>query len=380
MSRSGVRVTLAALSCGALIVAALIRTYAKPGPQILFSGDQQAYLSLARQPFVQTRVVYPPATWRVLPPLVARGIGEVTGGGPERGFLVLTFACYALIPVAAFAWLRALGVAVDAALSGAAVVSITPTVLGYTAWDVVRVDPPSCLMLFLGALAVVKRRKAMFILVVTALAFTKETAMIVALFGAAWATLVDRRMLATSVVAVAVALFVRRILLQAWLMPVAVPFDNLFGFKQMIRDELTLRYVARRLLLASASTWNVMLPLAAAWLVDQRRHPRAQAFLCAILVAEAQILFASDTQRLVAAAYPFVIACCAFQMERYDRRSRMLTAAALVAAQVPWLLENGQVVHFVWLRGVEIAIALVTAGLAVWRLRYPAAQPHLAPA
>jgi hypothetical protein len=122
-----------------------------------------------------------------------------------------------------------------------------------------------------------------------------------------------------------------------------------------------------------------MLPLAAIWIADDIRNPRAQALACGIAVAEAQILFASDTQRVVAAAYPFVIACCGFALSRLDPPRRTRVGAVLVAAQLPWLLENGRIVHLRWLRGVEIAIVLVSAWLVMERLRRTRSTPPPAP-
>ncbi len=379
MSRARARLTLALIAVGAVVVATLIRTFATPAPPLFFSFDQPAYLSLARDPFVQTPAVYPPATWRVLPPLVARGISEGVGGGPERGFLVLTFACFALMPIAAFAWLGALGISLDIALWCAAVVALSPTVMGYTAWDVVRVDPWSTLLLFVAAWAVARRSQAIVLATIVALALSKETVLVAAVFAIAWGAFVDRRMLATGASALVLAVVIRVVLLQRILMPPPHPFDNFFSLKAMIRDELTVRYAARRLLLASATTWNLMLPLSAAWLASRWRNGRAQALFCGIVTAEAQILFASDTQRVVAAAYPFVIACCALALERLDRRWRAPVCAVLVAGQIPWLLENGRIVHLGWLRGVEIAIVFVSVGLVILRLRRPPLSAAHAP-
>lgn len=368
MNRARTAGALALCSLAALLTAMFIRTHAMPAPPEYFAYDQQAYLSLAHQPFVQTPAVYPPASWRVLPPLVARVIGDLIGGGPERGFLVLTFACLVLMPIAAFAWLAALGIDGEVALWCAAIVALSPTVLGYTAWDAVRVDPISLLLLFAACRAIVACERLSFVTSVAALALTKETFLIAAVFAIAWGVRVDRRILVTAIATLVLGVIVRSIVLPA-IMPPTAPFDNLFSFKRMIRDELTVSYAARRLLLATGAAWNLMLPMAAAWIVDDARNPRTQMLALGIAIAEAQILFASDTQRVVAAAYPFMIACTGLALSRIRSPRGGWAGAALVAAQLPWLLENGRIVHLPWLRGVEIVIVLVSAGLVAAGLR-----------
>jgi len=378
MSRREAWTAVAACVLLALAAGALVRTFAAPAPQEFFLHDQQVYLSMARQPFVQTGMLYPPASWRILPPLAARAIGALLHADPERGFLVLTFSAFALIPVATFAFLAALGLPLDTAVAGTALVALSPNTLGYTAWDVVRVDPSALALMCLCAYAVASGKPALLVVSIAALSVTKETALVGASFAVAWALGVDRRLLRAAVLSFALAVVVRAVVLPA-LIPPPAPFDNFYSFREMIHEELTVVYAARRLLLASGTSWNVLLPFAAVWLVDEWRNPRAHALLVAIVVAEAQILFASDTQRLTAAAYPFVIACCASQLQRFAPRQRAVAGAALLVAQLPWLLENGRVVHLAWLRGVEIAIVIVSASLAVWRLSL-ATRPRTASA
>src|SRR5689334_19313868 len=94
-----------ALAALALATAAFVRAYAAPAPEHYFAYDQQVYLAMARAPFSSDpQVHHASGCWRLLPPLLARYIGMPLGG-PERGFLVLTFTMFALLPVAAFAWL-----------------------------------------------------------------------------------------------------------------------------------------------------------------------------------------------------------------------------------------------------------------------------------
>jgi len=363
---------LSACVAAALLAAALIHRFAMPAPAFYFANDQQAYLSLSKHPFVQTPAVYAPASWRVFPPLVARAIAEASGTDAEHGFLILTFGCLALIPIAAFLFLTALGLSPQTGLVGAAVVALSPTVLGYTAWDVVRVDPPSLLLLFVASYAVIRRLPVILIASAVALALTKETVFLGVFFALAWAVRFDRRMLASALVSLAAAVVVRVIILPR-VMPSPIAFDNLFALNDLIQ-QFTPRYAARRLLLATATTWNLMLPLAALWLTTSLRDRLAQVLLATIIVAESQILVASETQRIVAAGYPYVVASAGFALEeigrRYGRARGAALDVALVGAQLPWLWENGRIVHLAWLRGVEIAIVIATAALAVWGVRY----------
>jgi len=86
VNRNTFTVAVIAVALAALVSAALIRTYAQPPPPHYFAFDQRAYISMADAPLVNTRDTYLPASWRILPPLIARVIGQITGLGSERGF------------------------------------------------------------------------------------------------------------------------------------------------------------------------------------------------------------------------------------------------------------------------------------------------------
>jgi hypothetical protein len=89
------------------------------------------------------------------------------------------------------------------------------------------------------------------------------------------------------------------------------------------------------------------------------------------------VLFASDTQRLVAAAYPFVLAVCAFELDRLPERRRRLVGAALIVGQLPWLMVYGRIVpELPGIRAAEIAIFVFSLAIAAvtWgRTRQPRA-------
>src|SRR5436190_19982969 len=171
---------LTALALGVLsvAVAAAIRAHAAPAPAYYFAHDQQVYLAIARAPFSDDPMVHHgSASWRLLPSLLARYIGRPLGG-PERGFFVLTFAMFALMPGAALAWLRALGISRESAIWCASVMALAPAVVGLFAWDVVRVDAIGLLLLFIAATSAVRRHVLVLCLAIAAMALTKETALL----------------------------------------------------------------------------------------------------------------------------------------------------------------------------------------------------------
>ena len=127
------------------------------------------------------------------------------------------------------------------------------------------------------------------------------------------------------------------------------------------------------MLLATASTWNVLTPLAAFALARRIQEPRAWAVALAILVASAQILVAIDTQRLVAAAYPFVLLACAWEVDRLPAGRRVVAGLLIAIAQVPWLLTYARV----WtlpLRAIEVVLVVTALCAALLGLRLPSLE------
>jgi hypothetical protein len=368
----------AALVALALASAGFVRAHAAPAPAYYFTSDQQVYLAIARAPFSGDRMAHHgSASWRVLPPLLARYIGMPLGG-PDRGFMVLTFTMFALLPIAAWAWLDALGVSRGSSFIGAAVMAVAPPVIGRMAWDVVRVDPVSLLLLFAAAIATVRGSGAWLCVTIAALAFTKETALLAAFFALSWAVLVNRALLPAAAAAALLASGIRA-LLQWAIVPMDYSFDNLHDFHSVMQS-MAATYAARRLLLTTAGTWNFLLPLVAIAMVSRRWAGREWALTGAIAVTMIQLLFATDNERVVAAGYPFVLAWSAPLLDTLPGRDRRWAGAALVLAQLPWLLEMGrvwpvpptddQLPHLPPIRYVEIVIAIASvigAGVIVMR-------------
>jgi hypothetical protein len=205
-------IVAAALAGLSLAAAAFIQACAAPAPAHYFAHDQQVYLAIARAPFSDAPIAnHGPGSWRILPALLARVIGTPFGG-PERGFFVLTFATFALLPLAAWRWLNALGVSRTSAVACAAVMALAPPIVGLLAWDVVRVDSVSLLLLFVAATAAVRGRGGWMCSVIAAMALTKETALLGAFFALSWAVLMRRRLLPAAVIAVTLAVGIRAFL------------------------------------------------------------------------------------------------------------------------------------------------------------------------
>jgi hypothetical protein len=377
-SRSATRAIGVALAVLTLAVAWFIRLHAAPAPAHYFAVDQPIYLAIAEHPLTPTSTSRQAAhSWRVLPPLAAKLAGIVTARPPEFGFLLVTFGAFAVLPFATLRWLDALGVSNGSAVTGAAAVALSPAVVGMLAWDVIRVDACSVLLVTLSAVATVRCRPWLLVASLLALSLTKETVLVAAVFALAWALCVDRRVWRPALVGSALACMTRGILLP-WLMPPwHAEFDSLAGLRGTI-DALSVRYVGRRVLLATASTWNVLVPLAAVALAARRWTGREVALAAGLAAGLGQMVFASDTQRLVAAAYPFVVALAASQLDRLPRRWHVPLFIVVVGAQVPWLLVYGRVLEIPALRAIEIGVFTASAVLAMytavraWKARVPA--------
>jgi hypothetical protein len=191
--------------------------------------------------------------------------------------------------------------------------------------------------------------------------------------------LVDRRLLPAAAAAIGAAVGIRT-LLEWWIVASPVyPFDNLKDF-HVVLDSMSARYASRRLLLTTAGTWNLLLPLMAVGMASRRWGGRELALSGALAVTMIQLLFATDNERVVAAGYPFVLAWSVFALDAINERERRWAGAAIGLAQLPWLLEMGRV----WpaplpeghlpqmppIRFVEIAIvaaAVIAAGVALSR-------------
>ena len=109
----------------------------------------------------------------------------------------------------------------------------------------------------------------------------------------------------------------------------------------------------------------MLTPILALALARRIREPRAWAVALPLAAASAQILVAIDTQRLVAAAYPYVLLACAWELDRLPPRRQPAAAVLVVLAQLPWLLANART----WpvpTRGIEIVLIVLALAAFVY--------------
>jgi hypothetical protein len=328
-------------------------------PAVYFLHDQRHYVAMADG----EGAVPAPFAWRLLPSAVVRA----SGLRPDTGFHALTVLTLALVPPAIAVVAYAAGASAASALIVGGLAALAPPVAGYLSWDYIRPDGVSLLLIAVSAWAAIRARPLIFLPALVALSLTKETWVIAAAFALMWSRACTpsfwRWALAGSALALLAAVFVR--------LTIAVPEP--YSLAANVRDlysPIDARTIARRLLLATAATWTFWTPLAALGLARRVREPRAWALGAALLIATAQVLVAIDTQRLVAAALPFVLVVCAWELDRMTPAVRAAAAGILALGQLPWLLAYARI----WtppLRGVEILLLLAAAAVAVIGLRAP---------
>ena len=359
---------LTALGVLGLAVSLLLGRFATLPPPVYFLHDQRHYLAMAAPtspPSEAQRTA--PFAWRVLPPALVRASG-LPG---ETGFHALTLLALTLIPPAIAVMLAGAGVSSSTALAMGAVAALAPAVAGYLSWDYIRPDAPALLLIVLAAWSAIGARPMLFLVALAALSLTKETWLVSAAFALIWTRAYQPAFLKWAVAGSVMALFM------AVGVRLAIPSMTPYSPLSIVRElywPLDITTVARRLLFATATTWNVLVPLLAVALAQRIREPRAWAVAAAVLVAGGQILVALDTQRIVAAAYPFVLLGVAWEIDRLTPRRRAVAGLLVALAQIPWLLTFGRV----WplpLRGVEVAIVGISIVAVVYCLVRPRALP-----
>jgi hypothetical protein len=337
--------------------------YGKP---VLGTGiDGRYYRAMATAPMdasPETRSV--PYGWRILTPLIVWATRLPT----DVGFKVLTFTTVALTPLALVWFLDGFGISAYSQRGAALLFGLTGPAAVYLSRDFVLVDGPAFLLLVLACACAVRRHHVLFLLTLLLLALTKEIAVLAAVFAVFWAWQQhDRRQF---IVASAGAALVAAVLVMLRL--TIHPLVS-YGYVEHVRDlywPLSLRNVTRRLLLATGSTWNVVLPIAALQLFDPPRAWRSAAFVVPTAIAAAQISVALMTERIVVAAFPFVFAALAWEVDWLaSGASDKLFAlwAAVLIAQVPWVLHFGGLGEFPYVRAIEIGLVLATGALLLWR-------------
>jgi hypothetical protein len=355
-----------ALGALAILAALLLGLHASP-PRGSMEPDRSVYLAIAERPLSHAPMVrQPPWCWRVLPSLLV----WASGLDPRTGFALLTLVSAALFPAAIVSLLIALRVSTISAVAMGGVAALAPPITGYLSWCYPMTDAFALLLTSVAVGGIIAQRDVRVAVCLPALALTKETWTLTAVFAVLWPR-GDRRLSRLVLASIAAALVL------AIAVRLAIRPDESYSPVGLIAHyywPIDPRNIARRLLLATGATWNVLLPLAAALLVRLRGMRIAVALAMPVALSTAQILFAKDTPRPVAAAYPFVMVAAAMELDRLAPRLRAAASMSIVVAQIPWLLTYAWVVRLP-LRGVEIGLVIATLalGVALWRSQRPAA-------
>jgi hypothetical protein len=327
-----------------------------PPPAGYFEADQRVYLAMARSQPLSGAVAEPPFCWRPMLPMLVHASADDANAG-FRGWMLLVLA---LLPPLTRAFLLAAGIGETSATIAGVTMAFAPAVSGYLSWDHVRPDGLSLLLILVAALCFVKQWRAGFLIGMVALALTKETWVIVAAFTLIWSRAMPARAFRLSVTGAVLALAVT--VAVRFTIPPSEPYSLAANVRGLYWP-FSLTVVARRAMLAVGSTWNVLGPLAAFAIARRIRLPNAWALAAAIALATGQVAVAIDTQRIVAAAYPFVLLACAWDLDRLGRRHQYLAGAAIVAAQLPWLLFYARVLPMS-LRPADIALSVAAVAAA----------------
>jgi hypothetical protein len=299
-----------------LVLALLVHNHGRipyTTPIWIQNGDQARYLAMATHPFSMDALVRePPFCWRILVPLVV----SILPLPAPTGFWILTVLSLAVATLALEWFLLGLGLPPAAAAAGGFAFVLLGPAAGFTLWDFMLVDPESFALLALALALAVHRRGLLLLVTLLIFAATKETAFIGAIFGVIWAfekrdwTLL--RWAAGGLVGVIAIIFLIRL---------ALPANASYGYlteMQRIHATYTPTWSAfeqQTILSGTIDAWNILLPLAILQLIHRPRVWRSPAFVSVLVVVYAQLIIAANTQRLVAYAFPVMIAAAAFEIE-----------------------------------------------------------------
>jgi hypothetical protein len=252
--------------------------------------------------------------------------------------------------------LRSMRISVSTTVLIGAFAALLPPINGNLAWAYAMTDAFVVVLIACAAWATVARRTLALAICLVLLALSKETWVLSAAFAVIWTATFNRAAL-PAVIAAVVCAAVVHVGLRVVIHP-SESYSTLGTFASLYLP-LSMRNVLRRLLLATAATWNLLTVVLAVSLARLRFRGEALAIATAIALSMIQPLLATETMRPVAAAAPFVFIACAMEFERWATRPRIAVGAILAAAQIPWLLTYGYIANPP-LRGIEIALVLIS--------------------
>lgn len=351
---------------GPLLALAALAIYVRaqglmPSGQLGGAGDHLRYIALAHQPFGSASVLArePPFAWRVLTPLLV----WAAPFGVATGFWVTTLLGLAATTLGLGWFLRGLGLSRASAVAGGlAFVALMPA-CAWTLYDTCLVDPLAfaCMMLALGA--AVHRRGPLLLLAACLGALAKETTIFAAVFALLWAAETkDRQMLRWSLASLTGAVIVLDVLHAA--ISVLPGWSYLLMTTRISGSALARGLVLDRLLRATVGTWGILLaPALVAGAFWRRRAPVA--FLGLVTL---QIVVSFDVERVVAYAFPVVIAAACFGVDALTRDRpglRWPVWIAIYALELGARYAYGPTYPFSLSPGLALFIPLAAAVVAV---------------
>ena len=350
--------------------------------------DHFRYIAMAANPFAPSGIgLDPPYCWRILTPLIVHYLPVPT----LTGFWLLTCTGLALAVVGLVWCLRGLGLSPATALAGGLAFVLLGPATGFELWDYMLTDPLTlALLAWIVALAV-RRMGAPLLVLLPLMALSKETAIMAGIFAVLWAAEKRDRRLAVFAAAGLVAAVGVLVGLRIAIRPgsgYSLGSDLVRGFLLFVLQPAWGLY---RLTSGTAPAWYLLLPIALLQLTHPPRLLRSPAWGWLLLSATAQILIASDGDRLVVCAFPAVIAAVCFEMSWLAARLQVSGTALwslLLAVQalfwIPYgmgLRGNTNAIDFLGPPGLALFYAIfVTAATTFIFALYGPLRSRLLPA
>jgi len=283
--------------------------------------------------------------------------------GVATGFWLTTLLGLAAATLGLEWFLGGLGLPRASAVAGGlAFVALMPA-CAWTLYDTCLVDPLAfaCVTLALGA--AVHRRGPVLLLAACLGALAKETTIFAPVFALLWAAETkDRQMLRWSLASLAGALAVLDILHAA--ISVLPGWSYLVMTTRIGGSTFARGLVFDRLLRATLGTWGILLaPALVAGAFWRRRAPAA--FLGMVTL---QIVVSFDVERVVAYAFPVVIAAACFGVDALTRDRpglRWPVWIAIYALELGARYAYGPTYPFSLSPGLALSIPLVAASVTV---------------
>ncbi len=355
---------LPSLALGLLVAVAFWQR--EVGPRWDFArvapGGSFTYVAMAVTPFWNSAAPYEaPYCWRLLGPLLL----HVWPFDLSLGFFCLSALSLFGTTLAVVWLLSGLNLPARSASGGGVAFVLLGAGAAYNLHHYNLIDPLAFLFLALVLAALANRRGPVVAASLVLLAVTKETVLIAIITSVIWAAFARDHMLRLWVAAGSVLSF---LLLEAIRLgvPASTHYSLFREFTSIYVPLPRLPDLWRIAIGASGLTWGILLPIAALQLVHAPRVWRNPALTMLISLATAQILVASDTERVVIVGFPAMIAATAFEVEylavHFLANATWLWTVICVA-EIPWLLGSLEARGIPYLTVASSLMVLLSVGL-----------------